>query len=147
MIYNKVFLASDHRGFVLKQDLISYLFARNINFEDFGVSSEDVSVDYPDYVKKMINKLKTSDNKTLGILICASGIGMSIAANRYKNIRAALCTNIENAMNARKHNNANILVLGSKNQSKDMAVKMLDIFLNTGFEAGRHLVRLSKIEK
>ena len=138
---NKVLIASDHAGFNLKKILIEEL-QGEIKFEDLGPFSEN-SVDYPDYAKKLSKKIDLK-NDLVGVLICGSGIGMSMVANRFKNVRAALCMNNKMSMLARQHNNANILVLGSRLISEQEAIKCLLVFLKTNYEGGRHQARLDK---
>ena len=138
---NKVLIASDHAGFNLKKILIEELQGQ-IKFEDLGPFSEN-SVDYPDYAKKLSKKIDLK-NDLVGVLICGSGIGMSMVANRFKNVRAALCMNNKMSMLARQHNNANILVLGSRLISEQEAIKCLLVFLKTNYEGGRHQARLDK---
>ena len=138
---NKVLIASDHAGFKLKQILIEEL-QGEITFEDLGPFSEN-SVDYPDYAKKLSKKIDLK-NDLIGVLICGSGIGMSMVANRFKNVRAALCMNNKMSILARQHNNANILVLGSRLISEQEAIKCLLVFLKTNYEGGRHQARLDK---
>ena len=139
----KIFISSDHAGFVLKESIKTYLIKKKINFHDLGPTRND-SVDYPDYAHKMAKKVKISKNN-IGILVCGSGIGMSIAANRHKNIRAALCLNLKSAKLSRLHNDANIITLGSRLMSKKNAISCIGVFLNTKFEGGRHLKRIKKI--
>ena len=138
---NKVLIASDHAGFKLKNILIEEL-QGEITFEDLGPFSEN-SVDYPDYAKKLSKKIDLK-NDLVGVLICGSGIGMSMVANRFKNVRAALCMNDKMSKLARQHNNANILVLGSRLISEREAIKCLLVFLKTNYEGGRHQARLDK---
>ena len=138
---NKVLIASDHAGFKLKKILIEEL-QGEITFEDLGPFSEN-SVDYPDYAKKLSKKIDLK-NDLVGVLICGSGIGMSMVANRFKNVRAALCMNNKMSILARQHNNANILVLGSRLISEQEAIKCLLVFLKTNYEGGRHQARLDK---
>ena len=138
---NKVLIASDHAGFKLKKILIEEL-QGEITFEDLGPFSEN-SVDYPDYAKKLSKKIDLK-NDLIGVLICGSGIGMSMVANRFKNVRAALCMNDKMSILARQHNNANILVLGSRLISEQDAIKCLLVFLKTNYEGGRHQARLDK---
>jgi len=138
---NKVLIASDHAGFKLKKILIEELQGK-ITFEDLGPFSES-SVDYPDYAKKLSKKIDLK-NDLVGVLICGSGIGMSMVANRFKNVRAALCMNNKMSILARQHNNANILVLGSRLISEQEAIKCLLVFLKTNYEGGRHQARLDK---
>ena len=138
---NNVLIASDHAGFKLKKILIEELQAE-VKFDDLGPFSEN-SVDYPDYAKKLSKKIDLK-NDLVGVLICGSGIGMSMVANRFKNVRAALCMNNKMSMLARQHNNANILVLGSRLISEQEAIKCLLVFLKTNYEGGRHQARLDK---
>ena len=138
---NEILIASDHAGYKLKKILIEEL-EGEIKFEDLGPFSEN-SVDYPDYAKKLSKKIDLK-NDLVGVLICGSGIGMSMVANRFKNVRAALCMNNKMSMLARQHNNANILVLGSRLISEQEAIKCLLVFLKTNYEGGRHQARLDK---
>ena len=139
---DEILIASDHAGFKLKKILIQQ-FQGKLKFDDLGAFSEN-SVDYPDYARKLSKKIDSNDYN-LGVLICGSGIGMSIVANRFKNVRAALCMNNKMSMLARKHNNANILVLGSRLISEQEAIKCLLVFLKTNYEGGRHQARLDKL--
>ena len=137
----KIIIASDHAGFLLKKILIEKL--RDVfEFEDLGTKGTD-SVDYPDYAHKLSEKV-SANISAQGVLICGSGIGMSMVANRYKNIRAALCTNEKMAKLSKQHNNANVLVLGSRLISEEEAIKCLMMFFNTNFEGDRHQARLDK---
>ena len=138
---NEILIASDHAGYKLKKILIQEL-QGEIKFDDLGPFSEN-SVDYPDYAKKLSKKIDLK-NDLVGVLICGSGIGMSMVANRFKNVRAALCVNNKMSMLARQHNNANILVLGSRLISEQEAIKCLLVFLKTNYEGGRHQARLDK---
>ncbi len=137
----RVLIASDHAGFKLKKILIEEL-QGEIKFEDLGPFSEN-SVDYPDYAIKLSKKINFKKD-IFGVLICGSGIGMSMVANRFKNVRAALCMNNEMSSLARQHNDANILVLGSRLISEQEAIKCLLVFLKTNYEGGRHQARLDK---
>jgi len=141
----KILIASDHGGFNLKEELKTYLQQQGYDVIDYGTNSTD-SVNYPDYAKLLANGLhaKTADT---GILICTSGIGMSIAANRYPFIRAALVQNEEQAHLSRAHNNANVLVFGAKFITSKAAKKCLDEFLTTDFEGGRHCGRVQALER
>ena len=141
----KILIASDHGGFALKEDLKSYLQQKGYDVIDYGTNNT-ASVNYPDYAKLLANgiKDKTADK---GILICTSGIGMSIAANRYSFIRAALVHNIEEAHLCRAHNDANVLVFGAKFIQPDVAKQCLDEFLTTAFEGGRHTCRVDALER
>ena len=138
-----IFISSDHAGFSLKNYIFENLKRRNHKIIDLGPLS-DKSVDYPIFAKKLANKV--SKNKTsFGILICGSGTGMAMAANKVKNIRAAMCYNVKNTKLSRLHNNANIITVGSRLTSKNLAFKLVNIFLKTKFEGGRHLRRIKKI--
>ena len=139
---NKVFLASDHGGFPLKENVFFFLKEKNIYVEDLGCKSLD-SVDYPDYAKLLASKIK--NNNSYGIIFCGTGIGISIAANRFSHVRAALCTSVTMASMSRKHNNANVLALGGRIITEELAKEIVFEFLNTKFEEGRHLLRINKI--
>ena len=142
-IFKTVCIASDHAGFDLKEVIKNHLINKNISIFDLGPFN-DQSVDYPDYAKKLANriKLKKSD---VGILVCGSGTGMAISANKIKTIRAAVCYNLKSTRLCRQHNNANILALGSRLIKKRLSLKLVEIFLKTKFEGGRHLKRINKI--
>ena len=142
-IFKTVCIASDHAGFVLKEDIKDHLINKDISVFDLG-PYDSQSVDYPDYAKKLGNriKLKKSD---VGILVCGSGTGMAISANKIKTIRAAVCYNFKSTRLSRQHNNANIIALGSRLTKKKLSLKLVDIFLQTKFEGGRHLRRVKKI--
>ncbi len=135
----KIFIASDHAGYNLKNSIISKL----KKITDLGPKSSD-SVDYPDYAKKLSKKV-ASHKGSFGILICGSGMGMAIVANKNKNIRAALCYSEKNTKLSRLHNNANIITLGERLINKNKAISLIKIFLSTKFEGGRHLRRVKKI--
>ena len=139
----KIFLSSDHGGYKLKELVKVFLIKNNYTIEDLGCFSLD-AVDYPDYAKILSDKLKTYSNSQ-GILFCGTGIGISMAANRFTHIRAALCTSIEMASKSRKHNNANVLALGGRVLDDNLALDIVNEFLNTDFEAGRHSIRVDKI--
>ena len=143
MKIKRVFLASDHAGFVLKQKISKFLTSKEIKILDLGTKNSS-SVDYPDFAHLLAKKMKTKSNN-VGILVCGSGIGMSMVANRHKNIRAALCNNIKSAKLSRKHNNANVITLGSRLTKKEVALKCVNVFLKTSFDGGRHLRRIKKI--
>ena len=134
-----IFIASDHAGYNLKNSVISKL--NKIN--DLGPTSKD-SVDYPDFAKKLSKKV-ASNKGSFGILICGSGMGMAIVANKNKNIRAALCYSKKNTKLSRLHNNANIITLGERLINKNKAISLIKIFLSTKGEGGRHLRRVKKI--
>ena len=138
----KIYIASDHAGFKLKNNILSK-FSKNKKIIDLGPNSS-VSVDYPDYAKKLSKKI-ASDKGSFGILICGSGMGMAITANKIKNVRAALCYSNKNTKLSRLHNNANIITLGERLISKNKAINLIKIFLSTKFEGGRHLRRVKKI--
>ena len=139
----KVFIASDHAGFLLKENIKNHLLKKKYNIEDLGPNDHN-SVDYPIYAHKVSNKVKKS-NIHMGILVCGSGTGMSMAANKHKKIRAAQCFSLKSTKLSRLHNNANIITLGSRLLSKKRAINFVDIFLKTKFEGGRHLRRVKKI--
>ena len=136
----KIFIASDHAGFDLKQNLLNQ-FPKILT--NLGTNS-DQSVDYPDFAHILVDEVKSSPNN-LGILICGSGVGMSIAANRDPNIRAGLVHNAEIAKLIRQHNDANVLVLPGRFIDVQEAIKCVENFLNTEFESGRHKKRIDKI--
>ena len=138
----KIFISSDHAGYNLKNKIISY-FSKTQKIIDLGPNSKN-SVDYPDYAK-LLSKKVGSTNGSFGILVCGSGMGMSIAANKNKYIRAALCYSKKNTRLSRLHNNANIITLGSRLIDKNKAFNLIKIFLSTKFEGGRHLRRVKKI--
>ena len=139
----KVALASDHAGFQLKETVKEYLASQKHEFDDFGTHSEE-SVDYPDYGFPATEAVARGECD-LGILVCGSGIGMSMLANRVSGIRAALCTSVQMAEFSRTHNDANVLVLGERITDKEMALKIVKVWLSTPFEGGRHQRRLDKI--
>ncbi len=138
----KIYIASDHAGFKLKSSIL-LKFAKKKKIIDLGPNSS-ISVDYPDYAKKLSKKI-ASDKGSLGILICGSGMGMAITANKIKNVRAALCYSNKNTKLSRLHNNANIITLGERLISKNKAINLIKIFLRTKFEGGRHLRRIKKM--
>ena len=139
----KIFISSDHAGFKLKEDIKILLKKKKLKFEDLGPINDD-RVDYPDYAHKLAKKVKINKNN-VGILVCGSGTGMNIAANKHKNVRAAQCFNAKSTKLSRLHNDANIITLGSRLISKKNALKFVGIFLKTGFNGGRHLKRIKKI--
>jgi ribose 5-phosphate isomerase B len=140
----KIFIGSDHAGILLKKKLKEYLEKKSYSVSDCGAFEEGKRVDYPDFAQTVCDKILSEDS--IGILICGSGVGMSIAANRRKGIRAALCWSEDVSKLSRQHNNANILVLGARLISYTCAEKCLDMFLKTSFEGGRHQRRLDKID-
>ena len=139
----KIFISSDHAGYKLKELIKLYLDKKRISYYDLGPKNDN-RVDYPDYAHKVAKKVKTNKNY-VGILVCGSGMGMNIAANRHKNVRAAQCFNLKSTKLSRLHNDANIITLGSRLLSKNNALKFVNIFLSTKFEGGRHLKRIKKI--
>ena len=139
----KIFISSDHAGFKLKEQIKDYLRNKKIKFEDLG-PTDDSSVDYPDYAHKVARKVKSRKSNVV-ILVCGSGTGMNIAANKHKNIRAAQCFNLKSTKLSRLHNDANIITLGSRLITKKNALKFISVFLNTKFDGGRHLRRVKKI--
>ena len=140
----KVAIGCDHGGFDLKQKVIEYLKARDIEYKDFGIFIKEAS-DYPE-IAKVISKEVASNKFDRGILICGTGIGMSIVANKTKGIRASLCPDTYSARVSRAHNNANILCLGARVVGEYLALDIVDIWLKTGFEGGRHKKRIDMIE-
>tara|TARA_B100001250_G_scaffold376078_1_gene364128 strand:- start:290 stop:718 length:429 start_codon:yes stop_codon:yes gene_type:complete len=142
MRLNKIFISSDHAGFNLKKSIIQK-FSQKQKIIDLGPSSVK-SVDYPDYAHKLSKKV-SSNSRNLGILVCGSGTGMAISANKNKKIRAALCYSVKNTKLSRLHNNANIITLGARLINKNKAFNLIKVFLSTKFEGGRHLRRVKKI--
>tara|TARA_B100001123_G_C14990383_1_gene899331 strand:- start:41 stop:472 length:432 start_codon:yes stop_codon:yes gene_type:complete len=140
---NKILIASDHAGFDLKQQLIKKM--PELIFDDLGTDSKE-SVDYTDYANELSNKLLKNSN-IKGVLICGTGVGMSIAANKFNNIRAGLVYNSKVAKLIREHNDANILVLPGKYIDIKEAIKSVDYFIKTSFEGGRHINRINKMMK
>lgn len=141
-------LGSDHGGFALKQEIIKHLEEKGIAYKDYGTHTEN-SCDYPVY-GEAVGKAVAAGECELGIIICGTGIGISIAANKVKGVRAALCGDCYSAEFTRRHNDANVLALGARVIGSGLALKIVDIFLNTEFEGGRHARRvelLSKIEE
>ena len=142
---NKVVIASDHGGFELKLKIKEYLLSQNYDVLDLGTDSNK-SCDYPYFAKKLCSKILSGEfNK--GILICGTGLGMSICANRFKDIRAACVSDTYSAKMSRLHNNSNVLCLGSRVLGVGLACDILDIWLNASFEANRHQKRLDMIDE
>ena len=139
----KIFISSDHAGYNLKEQ-IKKKFFKKFKFEDLGTKSSKISVNYPDYAHKLCKKV-ILNNENKGILVCGSGMGMSMAANKHKKIRAAVCYSVKNAKLSRLHNNANIITLGSRLTKKNIAFKCIEAFVSTKFEGGRHKKRVKKI--
>ena len=141
--FTKICIASDHAGYVLKEKIKDYLIKKSISVIDLGPNNED-SVDYPDYAKKVAKRLIVGKSDS-GILVCGSGAGMAITANKFKGIRAAQCYNKTSTILSRQHNNSNIICLGSRMLKYKEAFKYVTYFLNTKFESGRHQKRINKI--
>ena len=138
---SKILIAADHAGFLLKQILVKTLIDLKYQVIDLGCHNEEL-VDYPDYAQALCKEM---DDNHRGILVCGSGIGMSMAANRFKHIRAALCINANMARMSREHNDANILVLGARIIDKETALACLNEFLLTEFKGEKHKVRVDKL--
>ena len=138
-------IASDHAGYELKKIVIDYLKSKDFEVEDMGTYSSD-SVDYPDFAHKVGSAVNKGTYKR-GIVICGSGNGVQMTVNKYPNVRCALCWNEEIAQLGRQHNDANIISMPARFVSSELALKMVDIFLNTEFEGGRHQRRVEKINK
>ena len=142
-IFKKICISSDHAGYKIKEFIKEELVSLGISIIDLGPFSEK-SVDYPDYAKRVSKRVaaKTSD---IGILVCGSGTGMAITANKTKGIRAAVGYNIKSTQLSRQHNNANIIAIGARLIKKNLSLKLVELFLKTKFEGGRHLKRIKKI--
>ena len=141
----RIAIACDHGGFHLKEHIKKYLTEKGIEIVDHGTYNED-SVDYPDFAEKLCKDITSGESGAeRGILICGTGIGISIAANKCKGIRAALCADVFSAKMSREHNNANVLVMPARFVSYRMAVMMVSAWLKTGFAGGRHQRRIDKI--
>lgn len=141
----KIALGSDHGGIRLKKEIIKHLEKKGMELKDFGTYSED-SCDYPDFAEKVAEEV-VAKNYDLGILICGTGIGISIAANKVPGVRAALCSDTFSAHATREHNNANILALGERVVGPGLALDIVDAFLNAKFEGDRHQRRIDKISE
>ena len=140
----KILIAADHGGFILKQHLLGFLQKMPVEIVDLGTDSMD-AVDYPDFGQRAAKTI-LEGKAELGIVICGTGIGISIAANRFKGIRCAVVTDVETAKLARQHNNANLLALGGRVIDPDLAVKIVEAFLSSEYEGGRHENRIVKID-
>ena len=144
---NKIFktacIASDHAGYKLKELIKEFLIDKNVSIFDMGPFNNQ-SVDYPDYAKKLARRIRMKKSD-VGILVCGSGTGLAISANKIKTIRAAVCYNLKSTRLSRQHNNANIIALGSRLTKKKLSLKLVEIFLKTKFDGGRHLKRIRKI--
>lgn len=143
MEITKILIGSDHAGYELKELIKQHLVAKGIEVKDVGPSSAD-SVDYPDFAHPVANEV-ASNASVFGILICGSGNGINMTANKHQEIRSALCWKLEIAELARLHNNANIIALPARFISNEEAIKCVDVFLSTDFEGGRHQNRVDKI--
>ena len=136
-------IGSDHAGFALKEQLKSYLEASGLAFRDYGTDSE-ASTDYPDWGARVARAISSGEQQR-GILICGAGIGMSIVANKFHGVRAALCTSEYMAEICRRHNDANIIVFGGRTTTEMLAQRMLKLWLETPFDGGRHSRRVQKV--
>ena len=141
----KIAIASDHGGFALKQKIIEHFTGASLQLVDLGTHSEE-SCDYPDIARAMVHCLRQNE-ADLGILLCGTGVGISIAANRYSGIRAAILYDDEVAALAKRHNDANIMVFGGRTMQFADVIRRINIFLNSEFEGGRHSRRIAKIEQ
>ena len=139
----RVILASDHAGFKLKEEIKKFLIKKRKRVLDIGTKNIS-SVDYPDYAHLLSKKMRKTENQ-FGILVCGSGAGMSMTANKHKNIRAALCYDAKSTKLSRSHNNANVMTIGARLTKKNVALKCVNAFIKTSFKGGRHLRRVKKI--
>ena len=139
-----IIVGSDHGGYELKRSIVKYLIAKKVEVKDLGTFSTE-SVDYPDIAKNVCDLVVADSPNSTGILVCGTGIGMSIAANKIKGIRAALLNDSFSAVSAKKHNDANVICLGQRVLGKDLALFIMDIFLSSDFEGERHQLRIDKI--
>ena len=140
----KIVLASDHAGFELKEEIKTFLTQSNVPFEDLGPPNAD-SVDYPDYGAKLAAAISEDDSLN-GIVICGTGIGMSIVVNRFPKVRGTLCSDVYTAKLCRQHNDSNVLIMGGRVVGKGLASEIVQTCLQTPFEGGRHSRRLDKID-
>lgn len=138
-------IGCDHGGFELKNHIIKYLQDKGISVKDFGTYSED-SIDYPDCAKPVCEAIQNGEFDK-GILICGTGIGISMAANKFKGIRAALCSDVYSAKMTKMHNNANVICLGGRVTGRELAFMIVDTWLDAEFEGGRHANRIAKIHE
>ena len=143
LLFKNICIASDHAGYLTKEFIKDFLLKKKISIIDLGTNNLS-SVDYPDFAKKVANRIKIKKSE-IGILVCGSGTGMAISANKIKGIRAAVCYNIQSTRLSRVHNDANIIALGSRLTKKKDMLKLITVFLKTKFEGGRHLRRVKKI--
>lgn len=144
MKIDRIYIASDHAGFGLKERVKGFL-SEKFSVIDLGCDDEKISVDYPDFAHKMAENLVNDSD--FGILICGTGIGISIAANRHKNVRCALCHDVSTAKLAREHNNANVIAFGARMLGEVVVFDMLNAFFGTNFAGGRHQNRVEKINQ
>ncbi len=142
-LFKKISLSSDHAGFKIKEIIKKYLIKKKIKVVDLG-PKDNKSVDYPDYAKRVARNV-LSKKSNIGILVCGSGTGMAMSANKFKKVRAAVCYNKASTRLSRQHNNANIMALGARLTKKSDVIKLVNVFLNTKFEGGRHLRRVNKV--
>ena len=142
-LFKKLSIASDHAGFDLKEKIKKNLIKKKITVVDLGPKTDD-SVDYPDFAKKVARNVASKKSK-IGILVCGSGTGMAMSANKLKKIRAVVCYNQASTSLSRKQNDANILALGSRLTKNSTALRLVNVFLSTKFEGGRHLRRVKKV--
>lgn len=136
-------IGCDHGGYALKNEILEYFRANNIEYKDFGTDSEE-SIDYAPIAVKVCRSITGGECKA-GILVCGTGIGMSLAANKVKGIRAAVCSEAFSCEFTRRHNDSNVLCIGGRVVTTEMALKLVDLFLNTEFEGGRHQRRIDQI--
>ncbi len=141
----KILLAADHGGYKLKETIKTDLVAKGYEIIDIGTNSEE-SVNYPEYGRTAAQKVVAGEAER-GIIVCGTGIGISIVANKVKGARAALCHSLFDAEMTRRHNDSNILALGGRTTEADLALKIVDTWLNTDFEGGRHQIRVDQIEE
>ena len=139
LLTSQILIASDHAGYKLKEYIKTKLKVKKLKIRDLGTNNKKKSVDYPIYARKLSQKI---NRKNFGILVCGSGIGMSITSNRSKNVRSALVNSVKISKISRKHNNANVICIGSRFISKQKAIKCILTFLTTKFDGGRHLKRV-----
>jgi ribose 5-phosphate isomerase B len=140
-----IFLGNDHAGFALKQEILNLLQSLSLTVQDLGCDCENISVHYPTYAHKVVQAILATPGSR-GILICGTGLGMSMAANRFPGIRAALCQELYTARMSRQHNDANLLVMGGRIVGPGLGREIVNVWLNTAFEGGRHQERLNLIE-
>jgi ribose 5-phosphate isomerase B len=144
MSNNIISIGCDHAGFPYKEAVVNYLNSKGFQVEDNGTYSLD-SVDYPDFVHPVAESVQSGDSK-FGVIMCGSANGVAITANKHRGIRAAICWNVEVAQLARQHNNANVIAIPARFVSIETALEMLETFINTEFEGGRHQNRVEKID-